>query len=75
MDGVQDKKKFNEMVSKLFDKISNNDFLKYTAKDQRLEKITKPPKEAKDVKSGDDIRFTFTFENKLNENLYLKTTA
>jgi hypothetical protein len=41
----------NEIVSKLFDKISNKDFLKYTAKDQRLEKITKPPKEAKDVKS------------------------
>jgi len=72
---VQYEEKFNAMLSELFGKISNNDFLKYTAKDQRLEKITKPPKEAKDVKSGDDIRFTFTFENKLNENLYLKTTA
>ena len=75
MSNVEDKEKFNAMLSELFGKISNKDFLKYTAKDQRLEKITKPPKEAKDVKSWDDIRFTFTFENKLNENLYLKTTA
>ncbi|MFA5916871.1 MAG: N-acetylmuramidase domain-containing protein [Candidatus Gracilibacteria bacterium] len=75
MENSGDKVKLNEMISQLFYKISNKDFLKYTAKDQRLEKITKPPKEAKDVKSGDDIRFTFTFENKLNENLYLKTTA
>ncbi len=75
MENVQDEKQFNAMLSELFGKISNKDFLKYTSKDQRLEKITKPPKEAKDVKSGDDIRFTFTFENKLNENLYLKTTA
>jgi hypothetical protein len=51
MSNVEDKEKFNAMLSELFGKISNKDFLKYTAKDQRLEKITKPPKEAKDVKS------------------------
>ncbi len=73
-----DKQKFNEMISQSFSKmnnIDNKEFLKQFTKNERLDKITKPPKDAKDVKSWDDIRFTFTFENKLNENLYLKTTA
>lgn len=74
-DSHMDKEKLNEMLSQSFWNMDNKDFLKQFSKDQRLEKITKPPKESKDVKSWEDIRFTFTFENKLNENLYLKTTA
>lgn len=72
-----DKEKLNSMLSESFWNMDNKEFLKQFAKDQRLEKITKPPKEAKDVKSGDDIRFTFTFNAnwKPNDNLYLKTTA
>lgn len=74
-DSSIDKEKLNVMLSQSFSKMDNKEFLKQFSKDQRLEKITKPPKEAKDVKSWEDIRFTFTFDNKLNENLYLKTTA
>lgn len=72
-----DKEKLNSMLSESFWNMDNKEFLKQFAKDQRLEKITKPPKEAKDVKSGDDIRFTFTFNAnwKPNDNLLLKTTA
>ncbi|NDK08654.1 hypothetical protein EOM39_05445 [Candidatus Gracilibacteria bacterium] len=76
-DGSVDKEKLNSMLSESFGNMDNKEFLKQFAKDQRLEKITKPPKEAKDVKSGDDIRFTFTFNanGKPNDNLLLKTTA
>lgn len=67
--------KLDQVVLDSLSKMDNSEFLKQFSREQRLDKITKPPKEAKDVKSWDDIRFTFTFENKLNENLYLKTTA
>jgi len=67
--------KLDQVVLDSLSKMDNSDFLKQFSREQRLDKITKPPKDAKDVKSWDDIRFTFTFENKLNENLYLKTTA
>ncbi len=73
-DNPENQKDFNEMQNKL-STIKNKDFLKEFGKNDRLGKITKPSIEAKDVKSWEDIKFTFTFENKLNENLYLKTTV
>ncbi len=58
----------------VLEKISNSEFLNIK-RENRLQHITKPSKKSNEIQNGDSINFTFTFNNKINTNLYLKTTA
>ena len=58
----------------VLEKISNSEFLNIK-RENRLQHITKPAKKSNEIQNGDSINFTFTFNNKINTNLYLKTTA
>lgn len=57
-------------------KISNAEFLS-TPADERLRYISKGNIESTDIASGKvkEVEFTFTFEGKLNQDLYMYTTA
>lgn len=52
--------------------ISNKEFLKFS-QDERLEYIS--DKKSSEIKQNDEIIFNFTFDNKINKDLWLNTTA
>jgi hypothetical protein len=54
--------------------ISNRDFLR-VERNSRLEHITNPSQKATELKEGSTLGFTFTFNGKLNQDLFLRTTA
>ena len=54
--------------------LSNNQFLGIQ-RESRLQHVTKPSKIASEIRWGDSITISFTYQGKLNRELYLQTTA
>lgn len=65
--------KREELSEEVLSNITNREFLNIQ-KNERLKHITKPQKDAESLKTWDDITFKFKFWDKLNSDLYLKTT-
>lgn len=70
----KDNSELKELNDEILQNISNEDFLKVWI-DKRIQALTKPKTEAKNIKKDDEININFTFNTKLNKALYLNTTA
>lgn len=63
-----------QLSEEILSKISNKEFLNIQRSD-RLRHITNPSIQSTSVKEWTDVTFQFSFDGKINNDLYLKTTA
>lgn len=71
---IDPKKETQNLNQEILGGITNKDFLSVDRAD-RLTHLTNPSVDWKKIVNGQSIEFKFSFNGKINTNLYLKTTA